>query len=186
MTTPAPVPAQQPGESTYAYRNRVNLARYGKSTYQLRVDRARARGLTTSEARGHAPAAGQTEYQRRRQRSIEQTGQTPSQIWRARQIQWLQQNGYTPQTTGWSWSRLIVAAPRIRYLNAAGSPGNDVSPGFLFDGMQQAGSEWTWEHFNEKYWSTKEWLEQNDNTRGRFHWFQDREEAMPVAWWYYH
>lgn len=196
MTAPGlPDPPQilprQPGESAYAYRNRRSVSLTGETLYQRRKRQGQARGLTTAEARGHKTVNGVTEYQRRRQRVLQQTGQTPWQIWQNRQLLWLQQNGFTPQETGWSWAKLVRAAPWLRYLNEHASPGGQMSPDMLMEAtvLESEGafeSEWGYNHLYQRYVSTKEYLEQDSKRSGNWYWFHDRIPDMPQQWWYYH
>lgn len=177
---------RQPGETDYAYRKRRSLALTGETPYQRRIRQARARGLSTSEARGHR----ENESERRRQRTIQQTGFTPWELWRNNQLQWLNDNGFNPVTTGWSWNRLIRIAPRLRYLNERASPGGQITPEMMIEAMdfeQTYGyTDWSWERLNERYEDTVEFVDKNNRAPGNFHWFQDREPELPAAWWYYH
>lgn len=182
---------RQPGETDYAYRKRRSVALTGETPYQRRKRLGQARGLTTAEARGHKTVNGVTEYQRRRQRTLQQTSQTPWQIWQNNQIQWLQANGFDPNSTGWSWPKLVRAAPWLRYLNEHASPAGRMYPEMLFNAtlMEQSGefeSEWGYNRLYERYISTREYLEQNDKRSGNWYWFNDRIPDMPVQWWYYH
>jgi hypothetical protein len=194
MTQPPSQPQflpRQPGESDYAYRNRRSIALTGESLYQRRKRQGQARGLTTAEARGHRTIGGQTEYQRRAARVQAQYGMSPYQLWQNQQIAWLQQNGFTPQTTGWSWAKLIRAAPWLRYLNEHASPGGQMYPEMLFNAtlLEQDGtfeSEWGYNHLYQRYISTREYIEQNSKRSGNWYWFYDRIPEMPAQWWYYH
>ena len=178
---------RQPGETLYGYRNRRSVTLTGETLYQRRIRQARARGLTTTEARGHRPG----EAERRRRITIADYGLTPWQLWRRNQVQWLIENGYTPESTGWSWNKLIRFAPRLRWLVNNTAPGAQILPSMLleakqFEAASNLPSGWSEEALNEKYFSTFEYVQQNDNRRGRWHWFQDRIPEMPVQWWYYH
>jgi hypothetical protein len=183
--TPQILP-RQPGETDYAYRKRRSIALTGETPYQRRIRAARARGLTTQEARGHRA----NEAQIRRERTIAQTGLTPWQFWKDNQVTWLTNNGFTPQSTGWSWNRLVRIAPRLRYMNDVSSPGAQITPEMMAGAIDQedAGllpSEWTWERMNEKYEAIYEFHEHNNPQPGRTYWFRDRDPEMEVAWWYY-
>jgi hypothetical protein len=139
------------------------------------------------EARGQRA----NESQIRRQRTIQQTGFTPWQLWKNNQVSWLMANGFTPQSTGWSWNRLIKVAPRLRYMNNLASPGAQITPDLIAEAMsfertQAIPSEWTWERINEKYTDIYEYREHNNRDPGRMHYFQDRISEMPVQWWFYH
>lgn len=196
MTTPGlpSVPQilpRQPGESEYQYRKRRMIELTGETPYQRRKRLGQARGLSTSEARGHAPRGGQTEYQRRRAQTLRQYGKTPWELWRDQRISWLTSEGYTPQTTGWSWNRLIQISPKLQYLNDRASPGGQITPDMMMQAtdMEQTGAlekDWSWYRLNEKYTDTYDYLEMHNNTDGRAHWFLDRIPELPAAWWYYH
>lgn len=185
------IPARAPGESEYTYRNRRSLALYGRSEYQRRIDRGRARGVTVATARGHRTTGGQTEAQRRRQRSLQQYGQTPWEIWRDRQLGWLNSNGFTPQTTGWSWNQLIRAAPKLRWINENTSPNGQITPGMILQAndmsrMGQLEENFAWDHIGMRYQAMYDYQERNDKTYGNWYWFQDREPGLAANWWYYH
>lgn len=177
---------REPGESDYAYRKRRSVALTGETPYQRRIRLGRARGLTTTESRGQRPG----EAQRRRERTVRQTGFTPWQIWQQNQTQWLTANGFSPETTGWSWNRLIRAAPKIRYMNDKVSTFNQITPELLANGIEferanVVESNWSWERLNEHYADIYEYYEHNDGTNARLHYFVDRIPEMPVQWWYY-
>lgn len=196
MTTPGlpgvpQILPRQPGETPYAYRKRRSIELTGETPYQRRKRLGQARGLSTAESRGHAPVRGLSEYQRRRAQTLRQYGQTPWEIWRDQRVTWLQAEGYTPETTGWSWNRLIKISPRLQYLNDRASPGGQITPAMMrqtYD-MEVTGTlekDWSWYRINEKYSDTYEYIELHNNTDGRAHWFLDRIPELPAAWWYYH
>lgn len=186
-TVPQILP-RQPGETNYAYRKRRSLALTGETPYQRRIRLAQARGLNVQEARGHRA----NESQIRRERTIRQTGFTPYQLWRNNQVQWLISMGFQPETTGWSWNKLIRAAPKLRYMDEVASPGAQITPGMLaqastYEQEYLLPSEWSWERVNEKYESVKEYAEMGSSPQGRYYFFEDRPpEDLPVQWWYYH
>lgn len=178
---------RQTGETDYAYRNRRNVALTGETLYQRRIRQGRARGLTTTEARGQKPGNAA----RLRQQSIARYGVTPWQRWWGAQAAWLMDNGFTPPTTGWSWNKLIRIAPRLRWMNERAAPGAQIKPEYLYEANQdeQMGvlpPEWSWERLNERYIDTVEFVQFNNKGPGNWHWFQDRIPELPVAWWYYH
>jgi len=182
---------RQPGETVYAYRNRRSLALTGETLYQRRIRKGQAGGLTRAEARGHRTVGGVTEYQRRRAQTLNTYGKTPWELWRDYQVYWLNQNGFTPQTTGWSWSKLIQAAPWLRYLNEHASPGGQMEPGMLLEAtdMEATGvleSEWGFARLQQRYEDTREYVELRNKTSGNWHWFHDRIPELPAQWWYYH
>lgn len=178
---------RQPGETDYAYRNRRNLTLTGETLYQRRIRQGRARGLTTTQARGQTASAAQ----RRREQTVQRTGLTPWQLWWGAQASWLIDNGFTPDTTGWSWNKLIRIVPRLRWLNERASPGAEIKPEYILEASQDEAmgvldKEWSWERINERYIDTVEFVQYNNKAPGNFHWFQDRIPELPVAWWYYH
>jgi hypothetical protein len=183
---PVTILPRQPGETTYAYRNRRSVTLTGETLYQRRIRTGQSRGLTVTESRGQRPG----EYARRARYTQQRYGQTPWQLWRDSQIAWLVSNGFTPQSTGWSWNKLIRIAPRLRFLNEHAAPSGQILPEMIQEANsdEQMGvlpSDWTWERLNEKYIDTVEYLEYNNTTPVRIHWFQDRIPEMPVQWWYY-
>lgn len=184
---------RQPGESEYSYRKRRLVALTGETPYQRRQRLGRARGLGAREAAGHTPTRGQSEYQRRAQLTQERYGMSPYQLWAQNQLTWLQNNGFTPETTGWSQYRLIRIAPRLRWMNKRAAPGGQVRPDMLMDGsdMENSGdleSNWTWERVNERYDAMYEFVEQHNKQLGNFYWFRDQDyrPELEAAWWYYH
>jgi hypothetical protein len=177
---------REPGESDYSYRKRRSVLLTGETPYERRIRLGRARGLTTTEARGQK--AG--ESRRRRERTLRQTGFTPWQLWKGNQVAWLQANGFAPETTGWSWNRLIRAAPKIRYMNEKVSVYNQITPELLADGIEFEDenfveSNWSWKRLNEHYQDIYEYYEHNNPANARLHYFRDRIPEMPVQWWYY-
>jgi hypothetical protein len=119
---PRTVMPRQPGESTYDYRFRRSVTLYGQTPYERRIWLAQQRGIGRSAARGHAARGGITETQSRTQRTLEQTGLTPSVLYRNTLRGWLTDHGYTPDATGMNWTALMKLGPRIRWMyNAAGS-----------------------------------------------------------------
>lgn len=196
MTTPGlpgvpQILPRQPGETEYAYRKRRTIELTGETPYQRRKRLGQARGLSTGEARGHKTRGGQTEYQRRRAQTLRQYGKTPWEIWRDQRLVWLNDNGFTPETTGWSWNRLIQISPRLQWLNDRSAPSGQITPGMMLEASddEQMGvldKDWSWYRINEKYQDTLDYVEMNNNQAGRVHWFNDRIPEMSAAWWYYH
>lgn len=189
-------PPRQPGESAYSYRNRRSIALTGQSLYQRRVAAGRARGLTTSEARGHAPTpAGTTEYQRRRQRTLQQYGLTPSQLRYLQIDRELNAAGFTPASTGISQTNLRRLWPRLRWINANTSPGGMLSPDVIHEAadMERDGflpRGFIYERINNRYDAMYEFKMMNSNNTGRYFWFNeyraDYDGFTTAAWWYYH
>lgn len=184
--------ARQPGESAYAYRNRRSIALTGQTLYQRRKQSALSRGLTISEARGHAPSpSGQTEYQRRRARTLSLYGLTPSQL-RYRQLdEWLAINGFSPATTGFSQTQLRALAPRLKWMNENSVPGGEIYPGLLLESKEMEADgdlekEWTFQRINERYDAMYEFKVMHNKELGNFFWFRERIPDMSTVWWYYH
>lgn len=196
MTTPGlpgvpQILPRQPGETEYAYRKRRTIELTGETPYQRRKRLGRAGGLSTAEARGHRTRGGVTEYQRRRAQTLRQYGKTPWELWRDQRIQWLTDNDFTPETTGWSWNRLIQISPRLQWLNDRAAPSGQITPGMMLEARdyEQQGvleSDWSWYRINEKYEDTLDYVEYNSSQAGREHWFYDRIPELSAAWWYYH
>lgn len=189
---PPAVPPRQPGESRYAYSNRRSLALTGKSLYQRRVESGLASGLSRREARGHG--GGLTEYQRRNLRSVEQTGLTLYQ----RRIQaidsWLSQNGFTPVTTGLSWTALRRIQPRLKWINENTSPGGRLTPDMILErtDMEKLGTierGWVTDHVFKRYEAMYEFQVNGNRAPGNFYWFNEGGSDEPretAQWWYYH
>lgn len=185
------IPPRAPGETAYTYRNRRSLALYGQTEYQRRVARGRSRGVSVATARGHRTVGGRTEYQRRRAQTLRQYGQTPYEIWRDRQLQWLNDNGYNPQATGWSWNRLTRVAPKLRWINENTSPNGQLTPDIIREAndMSATGAlepDFAWDHIGMRYQAMYDYKMRNDKTYGNWYWFQDREPEIVANWWYYH
>lgn len=196
MTTPGlpgvpQILPRQPDESDYQYRKRRMIELTGETPYQRRKRLGQARGLSTAEARGHKARGGLTEYQRRRQQTLRQYGKTPWELWRDQRIVWLQDNGFTPETTGWSWNRLIQISPKLQWMNERTSPAGQITPGMMLEardyeiqGVLEA--DWSWYRLQEKYEDTLDYVEYGDRNGGRYHWFNDRIPELSAAWWFYH
>jgi len=186
---------RQPGESDYSYRNRKSLAQYGQTLYERRKARGTARGLTVQEAGGHRNANGKTPYQQRRERSMERYGLTPSQLYRQNITAELEEAGFTPASTGWSWSRLIRAWPKIRQINEWSSQGGKLTPDMLShaSGLEQSGvlpRNWSWYMVQQKYADMLDYIEagyvRGPDRTGYVHWHAKDASFVPVEWWYYH
>jgi hypothetical protein len=197
MTQPLPEGFQprQPGETAYAYRNRLSIARYGKTTYQRRVENAMDRGLSRTEARGHGPSTSAlTEYQKRRQRTEQQYGPgvTPYDVWRAYTINDLISAGYTPETTGLSWNQLLTIKSKLWQINEWASDDVGLSPELLLDGVEseQEGyvePGWTFENIQERYAAMYEYKVLGSKDYGRARFFRGTQTyVVPIQWWYYH
>ena len=183
---------RQPGESAYSYRNRRSIALTGQTLYERRKASGLSRGLTTSEARGHAPAPnGQTEYQRRRARTMERYGLTPSQLRYQQLDTWLAINGFSPATTGFSQTQLRQLAPRLKWMNENSAPGGEIYPALLYEARQMefeddVEPEWTYNRIMQRYDAMYEFKVMHNRELGNFFWFRERIPDMSTVWWYYH
>lgn len=189
---------RQPGESAYSYRYRRSLELYGQTPYERRIWLAKQRGIGYTAARGHAPARGETESQRRNRLSVEQFGQTASQIYRSELRTWLEEHGYTPDTTLMTWTDLIRLAPRLRYMyNAAGETGR-VTPIMIYEAIQLERDKflppgWAFDRLWEKYDDMVSYREYADKQPGHDHYVTEYLQLkvyLPgppaIQWWYYH
>lgn len=201
MTTPA-IPPRQPGETRYAYANRRSRALTGQTLYQRRIARAQAAGLNRQQARGHgAPVAGspilgaigETEYQRRNRLSVERTGLTLYQRRIMAIDAWLIAEGYTPATTGMSWTSLRGIQPRLKWINNNTSPNGGITPGMIeemtdYERLGMIPRGWVADRINKRFEAMYEFKQGNPAT-GRFWWFNDGAYGLPQSqaqWWYYH
>jgi hypothetical protein len=191
---------RQPGETRYIYEYRRSVALYGKTPYQMRKERAQARGKTVSEARGHGILGGETESQRRNRVSREETGMSVSQLYRANALGWLEEHGYTPDTTQMSWTQLIRLEPRLRYLREYGHIENGITSWPEPDEIHLAVDlenehslerGWAFERIWQKYDDTIAYRQFRDVQPGR----ASRSEYMSIrvyvpqlapSWWWYH
>lgn len=184
---------RQPGESAYAYRTRRSIALYGQTPYQRRIFLAQQRGIGRTAARGHAPRGGQSEYQQRRQRYIQQTGVIPSVLTTAYAQNWLISNGFTPESTGASWTYLYRMEPSLRglYLRAPNAP---VTPQMVYEGIQYEADQevepgWTAERARERLQATIAYQDFRDKSPGNYDWTVTRpfvSVETDIHWWYYH
>jgi hypothetical protein len=155
------------------------------------MQRAYNRGLSQSEARGHRRSpAGLSESQRRRQRTLERTGQTPSELFG---FGFQQRYGFSYNY----WRRLRRLY--INELNERRSPGARMKPSHVFDIIQmyrlQGGDLMrpelrTWEswvevHLGEALWATILYQDEHDSLYGSFNWSR-RSAVPPIEYWFYH
>jgi hypothetical protein len=194
---PRTVMPRQPGESTYDYRFRRSVTSYGQTPYERRIWLAQQRGIGRSAARGHAARGGITETQSRTQRTLEQTGLTPSVLYRNTLRGWLTDHGYTPDATGMNWTALMKLGPRIRWMyNAAGSDQGRVLPEDILEAIEFERDNflppgWAYNRIWDKYNDMVAYREYLDKAPGNMHWaeFLNVHPYLPSltpAWWYYH
>lgn len=189
---------RQPGESQSQYRYRRTLEKYGQTPYQRRIWLAQQRGIGYSAARGHGVRQGETESQRRNRLSVENFGRTVSQIRRANAISWLEEHGYTPELTGFTWTDLIRLEPRLRYMYDAPEEAR-VTPQMIYqvvqlekEGLLEPG--WAFNRLWEKYDDMISYREYQDKQPGHDHYIDEflqlhptEPDAQPtIQWWYYH
>lgn len=190
---------RQPGESAYAYKNRVSIARYGKTLYERRMESGAARGLTPKQASGKERVTGEAGASplsplTRRERTIAKYGKTPYQLWRSNTIEEMVQEGYTPETTGLSWNQLIQVWPKIRQMNDWASRDDQLTPYMLFDAqqLQREGAlepGWTIANINDRYAAMAEYKNTGGSPFGRARYFRGTSDylgTVPIAWWWYH
>lgn len=188
------IPPRQPGETAYAYRKRRTLALTGQTPYQRRIFLGQQRGIGRTAARGHGPS-GQAEYQRRRQRTVQRTGVIPSVLTRAYAQNWLITNGFTPETTGASWTYLFQMEPSLRALAERTSPDARMQPADIAMGVQLetdgvAPPGWTIDRLRGRVIDTVAYQDFNDKEPGRYDWTVVRlfapSDDLHIKWWYYH
>jgi len=120
------------------------------------------------------------------------TGYTPWEIWRERQETWLQDNGYTPESTGLSWNRLRTAAPWLRWIQENTHEGGWLKPEVIREAMDIANTtqaydaNYVMDMIRSRYVNTREYVEKGNKDPGRYTWFMDRDDVLPDVWWYYH
>ena len=192
-----PVPARQPGESRYAYQKRRSVQLTGQTPYQRRIARGAAAGQSRGQARGHGPVPGVpgsgqpqlSEYQRRAQRTMELYGQTPYQRRIERIDAWLTDNGYTPDSTGLSWTRLRTIYARLRWIQENSSQNGGIDPYRLGEAVEMEGYAWVIDRLYKKYDSMVA-FRNGSNQPGNFYWFweggQENAGTDTANWWYYH
>lgn len=182
---------RQPGESAYAYRKRRSVALTGETPYERRIRLGRGRGLSMQEARGKGTPQGLTEYQRRAQQVQARFGLSPYQLWRNNTINSMIREGYTPQTTGLSWNKLLKIWPKLKWMNDKSSPGGRITPEMLdqarqFEEQGILDRQWVNTRIEERYYAMYEYTEKRNKEPGRYYFYFDRESYMPIAWWFYH
>lgn len=185
-----------PGESAYQYRYRRSVALYGQTPYQRRIFLGRQRGQTTTQARGQHGGPGETESQRRNRISVENFGQTVSQLRRSELQGWLVEHGYTPDVTGMTWTQLIRLAARLRYMYDSAGPGARVTPGMIREAVDLEETNtlergWAFERLWQKYDDMIEYRDYRNPVPGRvsYYEYQQVHDFIPVLaiqWWYYH
>lgn len=188
------IPPRQPNESAYQYRVRRTMARYGQTPYQRRIFLAQQRGIGRTAARGHAPRGGQSEYQLRRQRYLVTTGVIPSVLTQAYAQNWLITHGFTPETTGASWTYLYRMEPSLRGVWERTSPDAHISPEMLAEAIElEASGElppgWTQQRTSDRLTATIAYQDFRDRDPGRYDWNTTKffvPSEVDIKWWYYH
>lgn len=185
---------RQPGETTYQYRQRRSLSKYGQTPYQRRIYLAQQRGIGISAARGHGIVGGETESQRRNRINQQRYGATTSQLRWAYDHNWLVAYNYTPTLTGMSWTQLHRLAARLRYMYEP--PGYRVSPQMIYEAMQlerdgELEPGWAFERLWAKYDDTIAYREFRDKVPGNADWSEYQQvhvyiPQLAIQWWYYH
>lgn len=196
MTTPDQViPPRLPNETPYQYRVRRTLARYGQTPYQRRIFLGQQRGLGSRAAAGHRTPPGVTEYQVRRQQYIESTGVIPSVLTQAYARNWLISNGFTPETTGASWTYLYQMEPSLRNLANRTSPEarmqpDDIRMAVQLEKDEVAPARWTIDRLRGRLFDTVEYQDQRDKDPGNYDYNVVRlyapSDDLDIKWWYYH
>ncbi|HEV2352690.1 MAG TPA: hypothetical protein VGR89_00465 [Puia sp.] len=187
---------RQPGESAYQYRYRRTVTMYGQTPYQRRIFLAQQRGIQGGAARGHGIVGGETESQRRNRISRQNTGFSVSQLRRTELRQWLEDYGYTPDTTGMSWTNLIRLAPRLRWMYTHTSPGARVLPLMIYNATQlerdnDLPAGWAFERLWRKYDDMMSFRMFADKDLGRESWAEYMQVGVfipqvAIQFWYYH
>lgn len=180
----------------YSYRERRSIALYGQTQYERRIWLSSLRGVSGSAARGHAPAGGETESQRRNRLSMERTGQTVSQLYRANLLGWLNENGFTPETTLMSWTNLLRLAPRLRYMYSTTYPEGRVYPDMIKIAVEleldnELESGWAFDRIWIKYDDMISYRDYQDKEPGNTHWGEFLQVTpfipdLAIQFWYYH
>lgn len=189
------IPPRQPGETPYAYRNRRSLALTGETLYERRQRLGRERGLGARAAAGHA-----REQEERRARAIrvqQQTGVSPGQLAWAYARNWLISNGFTPETTGASWTYLHQMEPSLRgtYARARSDTGK-ITPEMVHEAIQLEQTEdlepgWALARIRAKLYAMIEYQDNRNRQPGHDDWdeFLQVHPFLPqlaIQWWYYH
>lgn len=192
---------RQPGESVYSYRNRRSIALTGETLYQRRQRTGRERGLSGRAAAGHRAVGGRTEYQIRYQRTMARYGLSPTQLYYLKVDQDLADNGYTPETTGLSQSKLRRLWPRLRWINDNTTGGGQITPEHFADisalvADGEVDRNFAYDHVNWRYEGMYEFKVLKNNMAGRYYWFSEGDlrgyltggdMTSPYAvWWFYH
>lgn len=188
---------RMPGESAYRYRVRRSLELYGMTPYQRRVELGQARGLSRAAARGHAREGEQTArggLQPPIQPPVTGAVPTTSGWWINRA--WLLEYGYTPDSTGLTWTQLHNITPRLRWMIGHSAPSQVITPSMIAEaraleiqGILAPG--WAYERIRQKYVDMTRWRAGRDNTTGIQSWYEGlsvREQVpeLPIEWWTYH
>jgi hypothetical protein len=183
MTQPLPSERILPNGRT-GYLNPYT-GRYSASrSYAQRMQRNYARGMTQSEARGHRPniLTGETESQRRRRLTLQNTGMTPSQYY---QYNWQQR--YPLMPLSW-WRRM---SPLIQEINRRTSPGLEITPEVVYSQIVNApitGHDLSWveNRLAFRLAAIQEYQDYGSNNTGYQLYVENQLDTNPPEWWYYH
>jgi hypothetical protein len=154
------------------------------------MQRGYLRGFGQSEARGYRVRGGETETQRRRRITLEETGVTPSQLYA---INFEATYGF--KYSYWRKLRRLYLAE----LDARVSPGARITPprvaavkqawdvGWRDETRPELNSweEWVEQKTSERLDDTIAFQDLNDRRLGSAH-FQMRSYVPPIEFWYYH
>jgi hypothetical protein len=104
---------------------------------------------------------------------------------------WLTSNGFTPQTTGWSWNQLTRAEPWLRYIWEHSSPNGKITPDMIAEAMdlERTGvlpRGYTYDRLHTKYYDLRQYIEKDNKEPGYNSWYLRDVEGLPDVWWYYH
>lgn len=177
MSSPLPPEILDPQGRTL-YLNPYRQTYTANRAYAYRQQRGFARGLTQSEARGHAVRNGLTESQRRQRPSYSESA-------------FAFQARHGVSLAWWRRMRRLYINP----MNAMASPGNQITLSFIDQEMQNAptltavtqepaGPEWMEQRLAERLYAMDMYRE--GNSQPGFAYFQMRTSYRPIEWWYYH
>lgn len=145
------------------------------------MQRAYARGLTQSEARGHRARRGLSESQLRRQRQeMLNPGVTP---WQQFLMTFRQRYGF--EYRYWRY----LKRNWVDSINKLSSPDMQITPVWIAQELANAplnghDREWIETRLAEKLYAMLEYRSGNSDPGALF--FRSRDGLAPIEWWYYH